>query len=248
MEDQVQVVDEPQLGLFPEVKLVIGIPSMTEWHAEMALCLALMVHILTMNLVKFHILNKRGSILPQLRQDLVDFAVEHEASHLLFIDSDQTFPEFLPLAWLETKRPVIGANIATKGMPSYPTAKRRVGGVLQPHYSDTANERFSQVSRVGTGILMLDLETMKKLPRPAFAPRWQPELNEGKGAFVFEDWALMEHLEALNIPVVVDNEISQAVGHIGTRSYDHMHIIATRKQEAQSGSRHDHQPRIVTAR
>lgn len=245
------MVEEQQqvpLGPFPEAAVVIGIPSQIEWHAEMALCLTFMIHVLTMNLVKFHILNKRGSILPQLRQDLLDFAISNNASHLLFIDSDQTFPEVLLLEWLKAKRPVVAANIATKGMPSYPTAKRRVGGVLTPFYSDTAGERFSRVQRVGTGIMLLDLETMKKLPRPAFTPYWNPSLQDGKGGYIFEDWALAEHLEALDIPVVVDNAISQTIGHIGTRIYDHTHIVATRKLEAENGSRHDSDSRIITAR
>lgn len=230
---------------FPDVKLLIGIPSQGQWEAEFGVALALMVHVLTCNAVKFYILNKRGSILPQLRQDIVDAAIESESSHLLFIDADQTFPPELPLQWLEVKRPVIAANIAIKNRPCYPTAKNMIGGVPSPVYSDLASERFTKVGRVGTGIMMLDLETMKKLPRPAFLPTW----HEKNGAYVGEDWTMVQHLEDAGVPVVVDNHLSMKVGHIGKQSYGWEQIIATRKWEnAQNDTGRDSKPRIVQAR
>lgn len=233
----------PQLP-FPDVKLLIGIPSQGYWEPEFGMSLMLMTHHMTCAALNFYVQNERGSILPQLRQNLVDMALENEVTHLLFIDSDQTFPPELPLEWLSVKRPVIAANIATKARPCYPTAKKMIGGVPQPHYSDVASERFSKVGRVGTGIMMLDIETLQKLPKPAFRPGWHEELK----TYIGEDWALCEHLEKLEVPVVVDNHLSLKVGHIGKQNYGWNQIIATRKAENANDSGPDHKSRIVTAR
>lgn len=229
---------------FPDVRLLIGIPSQENWEPEFGLSLAMMIHHLTCAGVVFHIQNERGSILPQLRQNLVDMAVQNDVSHLLFMDCDQTFPPELPLEWLSVKRPVIAANIATKGTPCYPTAKKMVGGVPQPFYSDVAAERFSQVGRIGTGIMMLDRATLQALPRPAFLPGWHDKL----GVYVGEDWMMVSHLDELGIPVVVDNHLSLKVGHVGKRKFTWEQIIATRKWENANDKGRDNQSRIVQAR
>lgn len=234
-------MDQPEKFEFEDVRLLVAIPSHTEWDAEFGLSLALLVHHLTMNLVRFHIQNERGSILPQLRQNLLDMALEQECTHMLFLDSDQKFPSELGVAWLRAQRPVIACNIATKGMPSYPTAKKLSGGVPVPHYSDLAGERFTQVGRVGTGIMMLRRDAMQALPRPAFLPGWHEEQQR----YIGEDWTMAAHLEAAGIPVVVDNYASRATYHVGRLAFGEEHLVATRKATANDqGS--DHRPRVVT--
>lgn len=237
---------EDQKLPYEHVTLLIGVPSQAEWSAEFGLSLAFLVHGLTCNLIKFHIQNVRGSILPQLRQNIVDFAVENKASHLLFVDSDQSFEPTIIQKWLDqTERQVIAANIATKGMPSYPTAKTMVGGMPVPHYSDTAPDRYTKVGRVGTGLMMIQRDTLVKLPRPAFLPGW----HEGEGQYVGEDWTLCAHLDELGVPIWVDNAASQMVGHHGVMKFGWDHIKATRlAEEKQHDTGRDSKSRIVTAR
>jgi hypothetical protein len=164
---------------------------------QFAMALALLVHHMTTQLIMFNIDNRRGSILPGLRQKILDDAIKQDCTHLLFIDSDQIFPMELAAHWISLDKPVIAANIATKEDLSKPTAKKRVGGVFVPHYSDVGADAYTKVVRVGTGIMMMKREVFAALPRPAFTPYWSEEVQD----YVFEDWKLCEHLEEMGVPI-----------------------------------------------
>lgn len=208
---------------FKDTKLLIGVPNNTGmWTAAMSLDFALMIHATTCYAVPFHVQAERGSILQNLRQRLVDQAVRDGATHLLFIDTDQTFPHELAVRWLQADRPVIAANIATKGFPSYPTAKLALG---RPHYSDVATEKFTKVDKIGTGLMMLQRAVFANLPRPAFDTPWKGDTYQG------EDWTLCEHIKKAGFDIYVDNELSCKVGHVGQEIYSHGHIALTRQQD-----------------
>jgi hypothetical protein len=234
-------------GPFKDVRLWIGLPSQSDCKMQFAMSLGLLVHHMTTQLIMFNLDNKRGSILPGIRQKILDDAIKQNATHLLFIDSDQIFPMELAAHWLTLDKPVIAANISTKEDLARPTAKRRVGGVFVPHYSDITTEPFTKVARVGTGIMMLKREVFEKLPRPAFTPYWNSEIED----YVFEDWKLCEHLEEMDVPILVDNKISMVIGHVGEKTYTMGHVAATRKWEQDhehANKRPDSQPRIITSR
>lgn len=205
---------------------------MTEWKAQTALCMGFMLSSLSQRHPEFRhtwsLQNVRGSILPQLRQNLVDHALESKATHLLMIDSDMTFPQNLAFEWLKADRPVIAANCPTKTMPCWPTARQFGPGAGSVIYSEGAADRFERVWRVGTGIVMLRRDVLEKLPRPAFTPYWSEALD----SYVFEDWVMMEHIEKLGFDIVVDHEMSQEVGHIGDYEFTHKHIGMTMRANA----------------
>lgn len=215
-----------------KVHLLVGIPSMSSWNALMAQSYSLMMlHLANadprfQHTYAWH--NARGSILPQLRQNIVDRALKEGATHLLFIDSDQTFPHMIANEWIAEDRPVIAANIATKSMPSNPTARQKGTGTGVPTYCDVAPERFQKVWRVGTGVMMLRRDVLEALPRPAFTPYWSVEAD----SYVFEDWVLCEHIERAGFPIVVDNEMSKQIGHCGDFEFDYTHVAMSRRVRA----------------
>src|SRR3990172_6819812 len=72
---------------------------------------------------QFPVHNAKGTILPQLRHNIIKAALAAKATHVLFIDSDQTFPQDIAHRLLACKKQVVGCNIATKKLPSGPTAR-----------------------------------------------------------------------------------------------------------------------------
>ena len=84
---------------YRDLHVLIGIPSGATWQAQTAMDVALLANYFEQEPVfkesktqKLTITNSRGSMLPQLRENLVKTAMEQGATHLLFIDSDMTFP------------------------------------------------------------------------------------------------------------------------------------------------------------
>jgi len=226
------------------VVLLIGIPSRGEFQQDMALTLTYMIYDLAskpvvtiggkLRQVVWAIRAVNTSFLPNSRQRIVDDVLKHGATHLLFIDDDMVFQHTLARDWLEADRDVIAANCPTRSIPCHPTA-RKVGPTKAgiPIYSDVANQRFEQVWRVGTGIMMVKRHVLEALPRPCFTPEWQSELEHYSG----EDWAFVENIEKAGFKVHVDHEHSLAVKHVGKVEYTHEMAVGTRMAVAKQESR-----------
>lgn len=207
------------------LRLVIGIPSTQEWCADFGMSLAFLVARLSQQIPGFasqqyRIHNKRGSILARSRQKLVEEAIKGDATHLLFIDSDQTFPSDLVHRLLAHKKQVVGCNIATKMIPSTPTARLKDGTVFgKPLYTEADDTDLVKVWRLGTGIMMLDLNLFKRkgMEAPWFDQHWVEEIHDYMG----EDWGFCEKLEAAGVSIYVDQDLSREIGHVGKLEYTH---------------------------
>ena len=222
-------------------KLAIGIPSTQEWKAEMAMCL----QFLTNHLQMFHhplyaleglrICNKRGSILPKSRNELLYEALDDGMTHLLFIDSDMRFPPDMPSKFLDKDADVVAANCPTKMLPATPTARKKGKEFYgEPVYTRRNQQpRFEKVWRVGTGLMMIRLGALKPiLDKPLFEIRWSDVANQ----YVGEDWFFCERLEAAGIDIFVDHKVSESVSHIGDYQYDHGDVQIVLKEDEEAAA------------
>jgi len=210
-----------------ELRLVICIPSTSTWLAEFGMSLVFLTSHLsatsTINerTVQYTVHNKRGSILANMRQDMVAAAIKNHATHLLFIDSDQTFPADIAERLLAHKKQVVACNIATKMIPSSPTARQKSAAAEgSPVYTSTSSPPLERVWRVGTGIMMIDLNIFKRAALekgPWFTQHWNPKL----ASYVGEDWAFCEDLERAGVKIYVDHRVSLEIGHLGVLNYGH---------------------------
>ncbi|MGC8807875.1 MAG: hypothetical protein ACP5QB_10105 [Thiomonas sp.] len=158
----------------------------------------------------FFVVNKRGSILPQLRQELVDDALRKaDPTHLLFIDSDEAFPPSALNRLLEHRKQVVGVNFPIKKTPSGWTARMRKNGTFVPVNSSPTSPALGQVDRIGTGMLLIEADVFKNLRRPWFSIEWRNDMVVG------EDWWLCERLDEAGVPIFVDHRLSLEVEHIG---------------------------------
>lgn len=209
-------------------KIFIGIPSTSEWKADFGMSLAGLVSYSATpfkdgsRITSLRLHNCKGSILSKSRTILVKKALEHGATHLLFLDSDQTFPVQTLHRLLSHERAVVACNIATKMLPSTPTARLAGGPVGEPLYSQPDDIGIRQVWRVGTGIMLIKTSVFKDVPEPWFEMRWNPETQD----YVGEDWTFCEKLDEAGIPIYVDLSLSKFIGHVGEMEYKHDHVEA----------------------
>lgn len=213
----------------------VGIPSQESWYAEFGMSLAFMLTWSMKNRLvarssseRVEVINFKGSILPNLREKIVDSAKERGATHLLFIDSDQTFPKDLIRRLLGWELPVVACNIVTKKVPCAPTARLKgdhIGGEIL--FSNN-QEGIEQVWRIGTGIMLIDMEVFNILEPPYFPMYWDEEANQYRG----EDWVFCEKLEEAGIPIFVDHTTSLRVGHCGLQIYTHDFVVTNEEYKA----------------
>jgi hypothetical protein len=159
---------------------------------------------------------QKGSILPQLRHRLVRRAQELGATHILFADSDQDFPPYALRQLLSHRLPVVGANIATKMIPSSPTARHRHEVVSTGTPVEPKETGVEKVWRLGLGFTLIEMGVFDTVPPPWFEVRYKPEVDDYEG----EDWYFMAKLEAAGIGVYVDHGLSLGVGHWGDIRFD----------------------------
>lgn len=203
-------------------KVMIAIPSGDSWLADFGMSVVGLVASavnppLGYSELSTCIQNTKGSILPQLRTKLVLKALELEATHILFIDSDMKFPPWMLHRLLEHKVPVVAANCVTKSIPPSPTARFKGPDskgipMSQRNYDETSPELI-EVWRVGTGVMLIETDVFRKLPQP-----WFPITQVGID-IVGEDWGFCQNCEDHQIPIMVDVHLSPHIGHIGKMEY-----------------------------
>ena len=205
------------------IKIGLALPSQHTWTADFGLSVAMMCLAIQKHPFKgyqgtgLEIMNKRSSLLPQLRQTLVQDAIKRGHTHILFIDSDQAFPPQLAHMLARWHKPVVGCNIATKSQEkSIPTARYapKINEWWGGHQVFSHGKKgIEQVWRLGFGVMMIDLSIFKTIPKPWFGVRYLPEPIDD---FIGEDWFFCEVMDEHKIPILVDHEASLLIDHIGS--------------------------------
>ncbi len=207
------------------VSVGVLIPSLNTWDTDFAMCLlelfnhTMMTPVPGIKRLALKVFNQRGSILPLQRYNLVQNALKTGCDYGLFIDNDQTFPHDTLQRLLAHEKRVVACNIATKKIPSSPTARKYnakwpLGEVV---YTDPDSTGLEEVWRIGCGIMLIDLKVFRKLPKPWFMNRY----DERHDQIVGEDWYFCELLEKVGTKIYIDHDLSKEIGHIGPYTYTH---------------------------
>lgn len=206
----------------------IAIPSGSEWKADFGMSLAGLMGALGKplkggdHIERIQLWNTKGSILSRSREMLVDRAIDHECSHILFLDSDMVFPNWTLHRLLEHNKAVVAANCAVKTIPSNPTARKEstcnfAGDGI--YSSDGIG--IEKVWRVGTGVMLIKTLVFDTIAKPRFPITW----NETNQDYTGEDWGFCEKLQTAGIPIWVDHTLSRHIGHTGSYEYGHKDIV-----------------------
>lgn len=212
-----------------EAYVLLGIPSGDTWKADFGMCLmGLIAGTATppegWGFINLGIDNMKGSILPQQRERIVKNALQAEATHVCFIDSDMYFPPLLVKELLAHDVDIVACNCVTKQIPANPTARvessKPAGDLVYQQHQDP-DQRLKKVWRVGTGVMMIKTDVFRNIPSPWFPITYDPTVT---GDYVGEDWNFCANAIKAGYDVWVDTELSDAIGHIGTMIYTHAHV------------------------
>jgi len=227
-------------------RVLIGIPSMHVWEADFGMCLTQMgLRLMRYRVADYSsgtavfVINKKGSMLPTMRHELVMDARKHDCTHLLFVDSDQTFPEETIHRLASHHELIVGANVATKVLPPHtaPTARKKsvtpgfelLGDVVYTMENSSGLER---VWRLGFGLMLIDMQVFDRIPMPhLFDMKWSDDGLQ----YVGEDWHFSQACEARDIPIMVDHDLSKKIGHVGACEYTHDMILPHMVEELRKG-------------
>lgn len=207
------------------LNVAIAVPSGETWPAGFGLSLSTLIITMLQKPVpgydqtKFKLIHEKSSLLPKSRYGLVQKAIEAGCSHVLFIDSDQDFPGYTLHALARHGKMVVGCNIATKCFPSNPTARNYSADWAGGHkvFTTSKSKGLEQVWRLGFGIILINLDVFKQIPKPWFEIKYNAKVDD----YVGEDWYFCELLQKYDIPIFIDHDLSWQIGHIGHVTFTH---------------------------
>jgi hypothetical protein len=183
------------------------------------------------------IFHEKSSILPASRHNIVKKALKANCSHLLFIDSDQTYPAQTAHMLARHGKMIVGANVAIKRLPSAPTARsfnpEWVGGDVV--YTSQKSWGLRQVWRLGFGIMLINLEVFKRIPPPWFEILWDEGIQDYRG----EDWQFCSLAERAGFPIFIDHDLSKEVGHVGHLTFTHDMVELPERRDIKSTNEED---------
>ena len=154
-----------------------------------------------------------GTVLSNQRQMLLDTAIDyHQAEHIMWFDSDMTFPEDTIVRLLEHKKDVVCATYSKRVEPFHPTAFYNIDPV-EP--VDTTGHGLTKINYTGMGCLLVRADVIDHIPSPHFPLIWHPKTSTWQG----EDMGFCQLLTSNGFDIWCDLDLSRAVGHLGVQEF-----------------------------
>lgn len=215
------------------MKIAICTPSHGMVHSDFTVSLTRMVaHTLQSRIVfngaevipSIELFMRSGSMLPTVRNNLVQDALEWKANFLLWTDADHTFPPDSLMRLLSLNLPVVGVNYARRTSPTYPTAIAPDDTFVWTTLDMARNREISEVRSLGLGLCLIDITVFVTLHEHAtaagkenFWPLFCFEPIPGHLDVVGEDTFFFKRLKEAGIRSYVDHALSWSVDHIHQR-------------------------------
>jgi hypothetical protein len=147
-----------------------------------------------------------GTFVHQARERLLHDMVElWNATHILWLDSDMTFPSDTALRLLAHDKDVVAVNYVMRRESWRPIARRDGGRI-----SSLGATGLERVDDVGMGVFLMKTSVLDGLPSPHF---WYSTPTET------EDLYFCRQLRDAGREIWVDHDVSNAVGHVGQITY-----------------------------
>lgn len=197
------------------LRVAVCVPSGDMVHMDFAVSLARMLADMTHRRIPSILVNEKAAILPQGRQKLVNRALANGATHLLFLDSDMTFPPETGARLLSHDRDIVGVAASTRleGRQRV-TAMKRWGEPLKLGPDDG----LVAADYLGCGGLLVKAAVFRRMEKPYFPARFVEE-RDGRDVWLGEDYGFCDKARELGFDVLVDAKLSFAFGHLGQKSF-----------------------------
>lgn len=193
-----------------DVKILIGMPTLTEMKTECATSLISATARLNYR-ATLHI--HKSCYVHEARNKIVETAKERGATHLMFIDSDMSFPSDGINRLMEHNLDVVGGLYYRRQPPHYPTISQIKDGLpIIPKEGDYPLDKLFKVWGIATGFLLIKMSVFEKIKPPYFFFEKMGERELG------EDYYFCKKVIDAGMEIFCDPTIE--LGHVGEYVYD----------------------------
>ena len=229
-------------GTIPQARVLVAVPCGDQVQTQFAFSMARMMGYTVGTIVGpglplewLNVAYQPGTLIAPQRRDLVKLALELGATHVLWVDSDTSFPKDALNRLLARDKDYIGIVQSGRRMPFAPTAfvwenPERPTPIFV--YPDSTG--VLRVDAMGFGFTLCRTEVFRAVPEPWFPIFWG-KLANGTWAINGEDVSFQELARKAGYELYVDLDLSRDCGHIGTMEYRTDHALALRDELREQG-------------
>ena len=193
------------------MKITLAIPTNRGIRPKTAQCL---LDLVAHGGYEFHtIVAERGFTIAENRNYVAIQAMNKNSDYLLFIDDDMTFEPDLLDRLLAHEKEIVGVAFHPRCDVPVNDSMDEVHFIKLRDATDEKYKSLFSCKAVGTGILLIKTEVLKKMPPPWFAFEYLPTGQVKVG----EDWYFCNTAKAWGYEIWCDPTIK--VGHIGEKIY-----------------------------
>ena len=156
------------------------------------------------------------SLLPEGRHRLVEDLKQKGVAKILWIDTDMRFPKESLHMLLRHGKPIVGANYVSRRPPFRFTAATLDNTHLETTPADTG---LVEVGHLGFGLVLTDMSVFED-DGPWFCFEWERDQEAKRWRIKGEDVHFCREMRARGHKIYVDQELSNAIGHIGEFEYN----------------------------
>ena len=214
------------------MKIHILVPSHDMVHAVFASDLAKLVLHTARAFEKTEIVVtfKSGPYITTTRQELLKEAIKNEADFVLWLDSDMRFPKDTFHRLWDHDVAMVGVNGMRRAFPTWPTAIKYTGldgGVPERLYPHESLKGLMEVEAMGFGVVLMAMADFKDIPPLTEGPWFTQAYIEHLDKWVGEDTMFCYLVrKELGIKVMIDQDLSWEIGHIGQVEFTPHHLEA----------------------
>lgn len=211
-----ETADEPA-----EIRLAVCVPCREMIHTVFSHNLHSMLQYNWQKGIDTKVFYNMNTLLQSQREHLVDAARSWAATHILWLDSDMSFPFYTAYKLLDHKQMIVAGNYATRQMPYKTVAYRELGGNWDSYVKHNKDQPLTkdliEVEGVGMGCMLTDIRVFEGLEKPYFPITWMPEAEDYLG----EDINFCKAARAKGHKIWVDDILSRQLNHLGTFAFGH---------------------------
>lgn len=156
---------------------------------------------------------KNCSLLSVARQGMIDECKAQGHSFMLMLDDDMVFPPDLAHRLASHKKRCIGVNSLRKNPDALHYTARGLDGKWVESKGKTG---ITEVAAVGLAMFLLDMDVLRKIPKPHFEVRW----NDEKQIYSGEDMYFCRKIVGAGEKIYIDHDLSNMCGHVGQLVYN----------------------------
>lgn len=152
------------------------------------------------------------------REAVLAGALERQATHVLWLDTDMAFPPDTAIRLAQHNRPIVACNCVMRDPRLLFTAKRD-GQRIETRPESSGLE---SVDVVGPAVMLMRTDVVAALERP-----WFVHGRNAAGEDIGEDVMFCRKLKAIGQDIYIDHDLSKEIGHIGQYAFrPHRHAVA----------------------